>query len=353
MRTWAMRFAAVVTIALLASSMGSASAQTKLPKATKPAVVKPLHTWKGFSDWTTAVAYAPDGKTIAIGTYDKLELLQPGESGSRRSVEFSHGFVRALQYSPDGSTLALGAYQSVGILNVATTEVRLLKGHRGYVQGVVFSPNGRQLATAAEDETARIWSLPDGDEVHSFTGHRLPATAIAFSGDGALVASSDGDVDQPRRKGTVHLWDTKTGNPLRTLTGHSRGVNCVVFSHDGQQVITGSADETICVWNTADGMLLKTLEGHSRPVNALALSPDGKWLASGGGGRFKGMNNVKLWNTSSWEELATIKAHDARVTGVGFSPDGQRLVSSSYDKTVKLWDLSGLNATPKQPPADE
>ncbi|QDT47048.1 translocation protein TolB [Symmachiella dynata] len=323
-------------------SLGGGVAFAQRSPLEKPAATeKPQRSWGDFPEWTTAVAFAPDGKSLVVGTYEKLEIVDLAEEGERKSIDLNTGFVHALAFAPDGKLIAAGSYQSVTVIDPATGESRVFKGQRGYVRGVAFSPDGQWLATAAEDESVRIWSVSDGAERLTFANHRLPATSIAVSPDGTLVASTDGDAEQPRKKGTAYIWDATTGEVRATLNGHMRGINGIVFSPDGKQVVTGGTDETVRVWETATGKPVKMLEGHSRPVNALAFSPDGKLLATAGGGRFKGKNNILLWDTATWKVLKTIEAHDARVTDVAFSPDGTQVVTTSYDKSVRLWKVPG------------
>jgi len=331
------------------TSLGDGVAYAQRSPLEQPqATEKPQRIWDGFPEWTTAVAFAPDGKSLVVGTYEKIEIVDLAEEGKRRSIDMNTGFVHALAYAPDGKLIAAGSYQSVTVIDPATGEQRIFKGQRGYVRGVAFSPDGQWLATAAEDESVRIWSVADGAERLTFSKHRLPATSIAVSTDGTFLASTDGDAEQPRKKGTAYIWDATTGEVRATLNGHARGINGIVVSPDGKQVVTGGTDETVRVWETSTGKPLKMLEGQSRPVNALAFSPDGKILATAGGGRFKGKNNLLLWNTATWEILKTIEAHDARVTDVDFSPDGTQVVTTSYDKSVRLWKVPVVE-TPKEP----
>lgn len=312
------------------------------PTAKKPIAISSITIWEGYREWTTAVAFSPDGKTIAVGSYDLVELRDAVAEAKPKKIAVTGGFVRSLAYSPNGAVLAVGTYQTVTLLDRDGAELRTLKGHRGYVLGVAFSPDGKLLATASEDETARIWNVADGTEIRKFTDHRLPATAVAFSHDGNRIVSTDGDAEQPRKRGLAYVWERQTGKRQLTLNGHTRGVNCALFSPDGKQLVTGSTDETIRIWDAETGKLVKTLEGHSRPVNCLVFAPAGHVLASGGGGRFKGKYHIILWNTSIWKRLTTVDGHKGRITALAFSPDGKKMVSASYDKTVRIWNVASV-----------
>jgi uncharacterized protein YukE len=165
-------------------------------------------------------------------------------------------------------------------------------------------------------------------EFQTLEGHGRPVKSVIFSPDGRLLAS--GSYDQ-----TVRIWDTATGALQQILEGHSHAVLSVAFSPDGQLLASGSYDQTVRLWDTATGALQQTLEGHSHAVLSVAFSPDGRLLASGSYDQ-----TVRIWDTATGALQQTLKGHSHAVLSVTFSPDGRLLASSSYDRTVRLWDTA-------------
>jgi WD40 repeat protein len=163
------------------------------------------------------------------------------------------------------------------------TSLLTIPAHERYVHEVTYSPDGKILATASEDGTARI-------------------------------------------------FDAATGRLEHTLPGHYQNICfCVACSPDSMWLATGGRDRTTKVWNAATGELIRILDKHPDTVWSVAFSPDGRLLASASVGL------VKFWDTTTWQEIRSLPGG----WHVTFSPDGRR-VSSSGAHRFLIWDTNTL-----------
>ncbi|WNF14539.1 serine/threonine-protein kinase [Microcystis aeruginosa] len=242
-------------------------------------------------------------------------------------------WVRSVVYSPDGRYLASGSGdKTIKISGVATgKQLRTLTGHSDWVYSVVYSPDGRYLASGSGDKTIKIWEVATGKQLRTLTGHSGSVWSVVYSPDGRYLASGNGDK-------TTKIWEVATGKELRTLTGHSDWVNSVVYSPDGRYLASGNGDKTTKIWEVATGKELRTLTGHSDWVNSVVYSPDGRYLASG-----IGDGAIKIWEVATVRELRTPTRHSEVVRSVAYSPDGRYLASGSQDKTIKIWEVATGN----------
>ncbi|MFN6482485.1 AAA-like domain-containing protein [Nostoc sp. DedQUE02] len=121
-------------------------------------------------------------------------------------------------------------------------EQNRLEGHSDLVRSVVFSPDGKTLASASLDKTIKLWNRDTGKEITTLSGYNDLVMSVVFSPDGKTLASASWDK-------TIKLWNRDTGKEITTLRGHSDSVISVVFSPDGKTLASASLGETIKLWN--------------------------------------------------------------------------------------------------------
>ncbi|MFJ5262547.1 WD40 repeat domain-containing serine/threonine protein kinase [Streptomyces sp. NPDC088387] len=233
-----------------------------------------------------AVAFAPDGATIATGCGRYLRLWDARTGDERLSVKYPGwaSSVGCVAFSPDGGTVATGGSDgAIRLWDAGTGEPgHVMKWPGGWVTSVAFSPDGRDVVGGGQSRTTRMWHVPTGQPRWKIPG-RTPYTSVAFSPDGRLLATVRGD-------GVARLKDARDGEDLRVLEGPPQGSAGLAFSPDGRILATGAMDGAICLWDTGTGARLLALEGHVGPAHGLAFAPDGRTLASGGQDRV-----IRLW----------------------------------------------------------
>ncbi|HEX8261437.1 MAG TPA: WD40 repeat domain-containing protein, partial [Allosphingosinicella sp.] len=255
------------------------------------------------------------------------------------------GGAAAVAFAPDGKTLATSGYDgAVRLWDVAGGRlVRTLAGAAGTVWTIDYAPDGRRLAAAGEDGLVRVWSPSDGRLLLTLRGHSRNVWEVRFSPDGRRLASGSFD-------STARLWDAGTGIALATLSDHDEAVVGLAWSPDGRWLATGGDDSTIRLRRAADGATIRRIDVGNHAYK-LAFSPDGRWLANagrarGGAGTFwHGLTGaggagepVHLWRTADGA-LVQVLTGPEDMMYVGFSPDGRWLVTSADDGVVTLWRL--------------
>src|SRR5690554_471413 len=161
--------------------------------------------------------------------------------------------------------------------------VHILEGHDGRVTSVVFSPDGRLVATGSVDNTMRLWRASEGELLRTMRGHPFPVISLAFTPNGAMMASGSTD-------GLIRLWRVSDGSLINTLDGHAGWVQSLDFSNNGVELASGSSDYTVRLWRTADGRPVSTIDEGMSSIENLAFSGDSSllaWVESNG--------NVRVW----------------------------------------------------------
>lgn len=293
----------------------------------------------------------------------------------RMSLQTGHAWlVSSIAFSPDSKILASGSYDSsIKLWDVLTgTELRTLIGHRSVVEAVAFSPDGQLVASGSDDNTVRLWEISTGQEVRSWSvdfsrslafspdGQMLACGSIdsgikllsiggqgavttllsktsveslAFDGSGGVLAAGTGE-------GEIELWNPKTREMLATLKGHRSLVTSISFGPDGNILASGGWDASIKLWDVRARNELKTITVDA-DIRSMSFSPNGKTIAT----TYRGKSGVGLWDATSGEEIQSISIDEA--LSVAFSPDGSYLASGAGSNKIVLWNIdAGLSMRP-------
>ena len=304
------------------------------------------------TDRVEAVAFSPDGNTLASAGWGNAVQLWNAETGQFK-ISLDHSkYVVSVAFAPDGKTITDG-YR---LWDANTGQEKATLDHSRGVTSVAFSPNGTTIAGASSNGTVQLWDANTGQSQAILEAHGDGVYSVAFAPDGKTLASGTRDsqdnfveVIRPPAtlQGMIQLWDVATGQLKNTLEGHEGSVSSVAFAPDGKTLACGRNNDIIQLWDVDTGQLKNTLEGHMYVVESVAFSPDGTTLASGS---LDG--TVQLWDTDTGQSQAILQGHRYGTLSVAFAPDGNTLASGSMDGTILLWDMSPY-ITPSVPTAIE
>ena len=247
-----------------------------------------LLTLDSKATWGNVAAYSSSGREIVTaGRDDKLRIWN-SETGEliRETGLAMYNRAGGISFSRDGDKILFaGTY--VLLLDAAngspgkSAAPRQAGGSMDTGDGLALSPDGRTLITGHYSKVMRSWNAETLEETGKFVGHLgrpgMSGFAIAYSPDGRLVASSDGD------EKALRLWDAATAKLLAVLEGHEETAHSLAFSPDGLWLASGGLDGTARIWDLATGKeVLRLLDDKIwKWVGSVAFSPDGRQLATG------------------------------------------------------------------------
>ncbi|CAB4254781.1 similar to Saccharomyces cerevisiae YCR084C TUP1 General repressor of transcription [Maudiozyma barnettii] len=272
--------------------------------------------------------------------------------------------VCCIRFSNDGKYLATGCNRTTQVYEVATgnltarltddsttkTDDPQEDNHETdggstdlYIRSVCFSPDGKFLATGAEDKLIRIWDIERQEIVTVLRGHEQDIYSLDYFPHGDKLLSGSGDR-------TVRIWDLTTGECSLTLSIEDGVTTVAVSPDDGKYIAAGSLDHSVRVWDSQTGFLLERLDsenehgnGHKDSVYSIMFTKNGTGIVSGSLDK-----TVKLWDLTDSNQtgakrngtcMATYVGHKDFVLSVGTMDSDKYILSGSKDRGVIFWDM--------------
>jgi WD40 repeat protein len=344
-----------------------------------------VRTLTGHTGFVSGVAVTPDGRyAISASEDETLKVWDLHTGQAVRTLEGHASWVYDVALTPDGRyAVSASMDKTLKVWDLAAAlqagpgmsqAVHSLEGHTDFVSGVAVTPDGRYAISASEDGTLKVWDLAaalsagqgTSQAVHTLEGHTGPVTGVAVTPDGRYAVSASGDW-------TLKVWDLAaalsagqgTSKAVHTLEGHADAVRSVAVTPDGRYAVSASSDRTLKVWDLAAALepdlgqgegvgpgtsqAVHTLEGHAFNVAGVAITPDGHYAISASFDK-----TLKMWDLSTVlkaglsaalkpgtnQAVHTLAGHAWAITSVAVTPDGRYAVSASWDRTLKVWNLS-------------
>jgi len=275
-----------------------------------------------------SVALSQDGRRIVVVSRGRVRTGST-KSSSLRPLETDFADTKSVVFSPDGKLIATGS--EAGMISVwnyhGRQERDCLFGHKNQVNTVAFSDSGKWLASGSKDRTVRVWDTETGAEVACFSGHDDSVTAVTFCANDTALVSASCD-------GSVYSWDpSRPQTDRRHRQGHVGTVLALSCSSDGKTVVSGGADGTIRLWNVLTGKEQLCIRGHEDGVLDVDIPGSGARIFSSSNDRA-----VRIWDARTGEPLGTLANKSERMA---VSPDGGIVATAGTpDGKVRVWDVT-------------
>ena len=208
------------------------------------------------------------------------------------------------------------------------TCVYILKGHRGKINSLAYSKNGKTLISCDAKHVANVWKRPNFSFLRTFEQATFSMNYAALSSNNKFLASIN------FRTITIKTHPSK--KKLRKIKVDTSALCSLCYAPNSKILASGSEDGTVIIWNAGNGQRKYTIEGLNMPVISICYAPDGKAMASIHG------KSVKIWNTTNYACVAILREHHSNVSSICFAPDGKTLASGTCDGTIKIWQRSNI-----------
>lgn len=306
-----------------------------------------------------ALQFSPDGKMLAVGKYQWVELWDLETQAVIHTYEPHAGEVRCLQFSaaPDantGNATPLMLYASGGVAaqsgeirlwDVASAEcIKTLDIHGDTIESIAISPDNTTLLTASMDEYSAVINLaqydgtmPIDEQAKWLTQHVGRVLCTLYHPDGTYFVTGSEDK-------TIKVWHPEDYTVLVNFDGNDDAVYSLAYAAQNDLIVSGAADSVIRSWRVTQneegetrGALVREYAAHEGAVYSVDC---GVWnnqeiIASGGAD-----TSVIIWNLRSGNPSSTFNEPTDAVYAVKLGPNGEFVAAGGRDGKIRLWNIN-------------
>ncbi len=296
-----------------------------------------------------ALEFSPNGKTIAVGKYQWVELWELDTQRMTRAYEPHAGRVKCIKFTPDGKMLYAGGGREAQSGEIRLWDVEdeeLIKSyeiHADTIESIALSPDNAKLLTASMDEFSAVIDLENLDDTEPIDGqakwltqHVGRVLSTLYHPDGNYFVTGSEDK-------TLKIWDPKTYTVLVSFDGNDDAVYSLAYATGENVIVSGAADNVVRTWRITQnnngntrGAPVRQFNGHQGPVYSVDT---GFWngqevIVSGGAD-----SSVIVWNIRNGNRRRTFNDSTDAVYAVKISPDGNHVASGGRDGKVRIWSI--------------
>lgn len=291
----------------------------------------------------TAIAFSPDGQTLAISGYREVLIQKSDGSGLVRRLVGQSQRIETLTYSPDGSTLAAvggspGRFGEVQFWDPAQGKLRLaIRSTYDTLYGGAFTPDGARFAFGCADNSSRIVQVGDGREVSKVDAHSDWVFGTAFSKEGKHLITLG-------RDGSIKLIEAATGAFIDDIGKNYGELKVLARNPKEDAVVIGGDEKTPRLYKIfrtqardpsyTDFNLIRAFEPQPGPISSLSFAPDGSSIAVGGSG-----GEARVYRVADGARLATLPGHRGGIFAIAYAPDGSKVATGGFDGLVRVFHL--------------
>jgi WD40 repeat protein len=293
----------------------------------------------------TALAYSPDGKTLAVSGYREILLHYADGSGLRARLVGKAQKILSLVYTSDGAMLcAVGGtpalFGEIQFWNTADNrQVNAVQTTFDTVFGASLSPDNKELAFGGADNSVRVVTVPDGKQIMQLDNHSDWVFATTF----AMDAKKQLNILSAGRDQAIKLTLVNGGSFIDDINTHYTALRCLVRNPKAEQVLCGGDDgiprlykifrTEVRTMNQEDHNLVTAYEKQPSGITALAFSADGKYIAVG-----TDVGSIHLYSTADGKPVCTLIGLSGAAYALAFSPNGEAIATAGFDGTVRIYN---------------